>query len=244
MLSKVQLKEYEAKYNALLNDVDEAYKDLWKKRNRLKAIKEGLKIIKKHDANDYLGLFLLHRHFDCPSASVFVERRYTPNKGHAQVLVTKAEVLSTAPRRMYPHRFSFGADGMLQPLEFTTDLTAGKAFKRLAGDDKLQQELGKYIVECGMSVHLGVGIFQRTGAGGRATSVFLEETNFSNRTSVVHVLPQLPHEIGRTIPTLWTFGDRGQGCCSGQCVAYCSHGGTPGLGYCGHRKTGGHMVCV
>ena len=119
-----------------------------------------------------------------------------------------------------------------------------RANDRLSANSTLSEELCGYIVENGFADHLGLGIFVRTGTSGRATSVFLEETNFVNRSSVVHILPRLPAEIGRAIPTLWTVTDGGIGCCNGSCVAYCSHGGGLGLGYCGHRKTGGHMVCV
>jgi hypothetical protein len=151
--------------------------------------------------------------------------------------------MAKASRRVAAHRFSIIDDGKLQPLEFTTDAIASAASRQLAVDENLCRELGDYFASNHASSTLGVGIFVRMGTMGAATSVFLEETDFEDRASVVHVLPRLPHEVGRAIPTLWTFGENAYGCCSGQCVAYCSHGGA-GLGYCGHRKTGGHMVCV
>ena len=96
-------------------------------------------------------------------------------------------------------------------------------------------------------VAMAVAAQPGSGRAETATTVFLEETNFRDRASIVHLLPRLPPEVGRAIPTLWTFGTNAQGCCSGRCVAYCSgnDGGGFGLGYCGHRKQGGgHMVCV
>jgi hypothetical protein len=244
LITQAQLKEYTARYNDLPDDVEAAYEKLLKNPTRLKVIRGALRIIKKHDANDYLGLFLLHRHFVCKAGSVFVERRYTPTKGHARVLVTQAERLSDAPRRASPHRFSIDARGVVQPLEFSTDVTVAAANKRLVVNESLSQEICSYIASNGFSSTLGVAVFPRSGTAGKATSVFLEETNFDDRTSVVHLLPRLPREVGRAIPTLWTFGDSVVGCCTGRCVAYCSHGGSLGLGYCGHRKTGAHMVCV
>jgi hypothetical protein len=244
LLTRSQLKTYEAAYNALPDDVDATYKWLLKNPARLKIIRGALRIIKKHDVEKVLGLFLLHRHFVCPPGKVFVERRYKPKKGHAPVLVTQAERASRTPLRVSAHRFSLAQDGKVQPLEFTTDPIAAAASKQVVMHEHFSQELGNYFGTNGVSSVLGVGIFVRKGAMGKATSIFLEETNFKDRTSVVHVLPQLPHEIGRTVPTLWTFGVNTYGCCTGQCVAYCSHPGGLGLGYCGHRKTGGHMVCV
>ena len=241
-LTPSQLKTYRATYNSLPDDVDAAYEKLLKNPARLKIIRGALRIIKKHDVEKVLGLFLLHRHFACPPGRVFVERRYTPRKRHAPVLVTQAEPVSKAPLRVSAHRFSIARDGKLQPLEFTTDAIAAAVNKQLVTDEHLSRELGGFLASNGASSTLGVGIFVRTDSMGKATSVFLEETNFEDRSSVVHVLPKLPHEVGRAVPTLWTFGLNTYGCCTGQCVAYCNHLG--GLGYCGHRKTGGHMVCV
>jgi hypothetical protein len=68
-------------------------------------------------------------------------------------------------------------------------------------DEHLSEELGSYFGSNGVSSMLGVGIFVRKGAMGKATSVFLEET-FQKPNLRFHVLPQLPHEIGRTVPTL------------------------------------------
>jgi hypothetical protein len=237
-----QLRAYRAAYNNLPDDVDAAYEKLLKNPARLKIIRGALRIMKEHDVEKVLGLFLLHRHFVCPQGRVFVERRYTPKKGHAPVLVTQAERISEVPLRVSAHRFSIARDGKFQPLEFTTDAIAAGASRKVVMDEHLSEKLGSYLATNRASSTLGIGIFVRKGTMGKATSVFLEETNFEDRASVVHVLPQLPHEVGRAVPTLWTFGVNTYGCCTGQCVAYCNHLG--GLGYCGHRKTGGHMVCV
>ena len=242
LLSPTEQKSYRKAYNALPDDVEKALDRFEAGPDDITIIREALKIIKRHGAEEYLGLFLLHRHFPCEAGSVFIERRYTPRKGHATVLVTQQEKVAEAPRRAGAHRFAVGKDGRLQPLEFTTDSTATAASRRLAGIPALARELGDYLYGRDAAAQLGVGIFRRTGTMGEATTVFLEETNFTDRTSVVHILPHLPHEVGRAIPTLWTWGDNTVGCCRGQCVAYCSHGGS--FGYCGHRKTGGHMVCV
>jgi hypothetical protein len=91
LLSPFQLKVYKAAYNALPDDVDEAYKKLLKNQARLKIIRGAMRIIKEHDLEKVVGLFLLHRHFACTPGRVFVERRYTPKEGHASVLVTQAE---------------------------------------------------------------------------------------------------------------------------------------------------------
>jgi hypothetical protein len=237
-----QLKAYRTAYNRLPDDVDGAHERLEHQPRHVQTIRRALRIIRRHEADDYLGLFLLHRHFGCAPGSLFVERRYTPKKGHAPVLVTKGEPARGAAR-VSPHRFAIGPSGKAQALEFTTDRTVGAAYRRFTGDVRLARELGAYFAERGVSAILGVGIYVRAGGMGKATSVFLEETLHKDRASVVHMLPKLPPQVGRAIPTLWTFGDNGFGCCNGRCVAYCNHSGL-GLGYCGHRKTGSHMICV
>jgi len=243
VLTKAQLKVYRAAYNRLPDDVDAASETLEHERGHVATIRGALRIIKDHDADDYLGLFLLHRHFGCASGSVFVERRYTPRKGHASVLVTKGEPAGEATR-ISPHRFAVASNGKVQPLEFTTDAAVATAYRRFAGDPQLARDVGRYLAERGVSPMLGLGIYVRTGRMSRATSVFLEETLHKDRSSVVHVLPRLPREVGRAIPTLWTFGDSPVGCCLGRCIAYCSGHGGVGVGYCGHRRTGSHNICV
>jgi hypothetical protein len=89
LLSPSQLKGYKTAYNGLPDDVDAAYKKLLRNQARLKIIRGALRIIKEHDLEKVLGLFLLHRHFACTPGRVFVERRYTPKEGHAPVLVTQ-----------------------------------------------------------------------------------------------------------------------------------------------------------
>jgi hypothetical protein len=242
VLTKSQLKVYRAAYNRLPDDVEAAHETLEHERRHIETIRGALRIIKDHDANDYLGLFLLHRHFACALGSLFVERRYTPRKGHASVLVTKGEPAGEATR-ISPHRFAVASDGRVQALEFTTDATVATAYQRFAGDPQLVRDIGRYFAKRGVSSMLGLGIYVRTGRMRNATSVFLEETLHKNRASVVHVLPRLPRQVGRAIPTLWTFGENAFGCCNGQCIAYCNHSGLS-PGYCGHRKTGSHMVCV
>jgi hypothetical protein len=165
---------------------------------------------------------------------------------HAQVLVTQAERLSDIPRRLSAHRFLIDESGFIQPLEFSTDIKVFASNKRFAKNESLSQEISEYITGNDFSSSLGVAIYPRAGASERATAVFLEETKFSDRTSVVHLLPRLPRAVGRAIPTLWTFGSSIVGCCTGRCVAYCIHGsGSFGSDYCGHRReVGGHMICV
>lgn len=243
VLTKAKLQVYRTAYNHLIDDVEAAHERLERDPEHIETIRGALRIIKDYNANDYLGLFLLHRHFRCLTGSLFVERRYTPRKGHASVLVTKGEPAAGTGTRIAPHRFAVASDGKVQALEFTTDATVMAMYRRFSANAQLAREIGLYFDQRGVSSMLGLGIYVRTGAMGKATSVFLEETLHKDRSSVVHVLPRLPHEIGRAIPTLWTFGDNAFGCCNGQCVAYCNHSGL-GLGYCGHRKTGSHMVCV
>jgi hypothetical protein len=246
MLTPIQLEEYRTIYNELPDDVDAVHERFQKNPKRLKIIRGALRIINAHYAAEDVGLFLLHRHFTCEAHRVFVERRYTPTKGHAPVLVTQAEDASNLPKRLSAHRFMFDEEGRAQALEFTTDVTAGASSRRFLMKAELIRELHAYLSAEGAVPVLGAGIFVRTGPTGKATRVFLEETDFVNRKSVVHLLPRLPRAAGRAIPTLWTYSENAFGCCAGQCVAYCSQHDNPGSfgGYCGHRHSGGHMVCV
>jgi hypothetical protein len=230
------LARYRRAYNALM-DVNDAHAELRHHRRHLAAIRAVLRVIRDHRANDFLGVTLLHRHFRALPNAVFVERRFTPRaRRHKTVLVTCPIPTSKAPSRLAPHRFSFTRADELQPLEFTTDVAAIRAHARLAADERLQQDLARAFAGTGLGSLLGVGIFARARSVARATSVFLEETRFADRQSVVHVLPRLPHANRRLIPTLWTFGAQGDGVCETICLAYCSGHGGRGIGYCGHVK--------
>src|SRR5262245_36036473 len=242
-LTEAQLKVYRTAYNRLSDDVEAAHERLENEPGHIETIRGALRIIGDHTAKEHLGLWPRSPDFKCIPGSLFIERRYTPRKGHARVLVTKGEPAGKGGKRIAPHRFAIASDGRVQAVEFTTDATVMAVYRRFAEDTRLTRSIGQYFAKRGVISVLGLGIYVRTGTMGKATSVFLEETLHKDRASVVHVLPQLPHQVGRAIPTLWTFGDNAFGCCNGQCIAYCNHSGL-GLGYCGHRKTGSHMVCV
>jgi hypothetical protein len=230
------LARYRRVYNTLI-DVDDAYAKLKRRRRQFATIRKILRIIRSHRANDYLGVTLLHRHFRAEPGAVFVERRFTPKaRGHKTVLVTCPIPASRTPVRLAPHRFTFTAKGKLQPLEYTTDPAAIRAHARLADDAQLQAKAAEVIAESGLGSLLGVGIYVRERSIAKATSVFLEETRFARRQSVVHVLPRLAPAPRRSIPTLWVSGLDGDLFCETICLAYCSHGSSLGVGYCGHVK--------
>ena len=230
------LTQYRRSYNAL-TDVDTAYRRLRHNRRRIRTIRAALRVIQDRGAGRYLGVTLLHRHFRADPNAVFVERRFTPSaRRHATVLVTCQIPVAESPRRLAPHRFGSTRGGTLQPLEFTTDQAAIHAHAELADDPRLHAEVAGVIADGGFDGLLGVGIFARQRSVARATRVFLEETRFAERQSVVHVLPRLPAAPRRFIPTLWTFGATGDLVCETICLAYCSgHGGST-IGYCGHVR--------
>jgi hypothetical protein len=234
--SRPFLARYRRHYNAL-GDVDDAHAVLRRRRGHFSIVRRALRVIRDHRANEYLGITLLHRHFRAEPGAVFVERRFTPKvDDHATVLVTAPIPASDAPARLAPHRFAFTEGGTFQPLEFTTDRAAIRAHARLAEDARLQSEVAEIIVDSGLGSLLGVGIYARDPSVAKATSVFLEETRFAQRQSVVHVLPRLPQAPGRFIPTLWTWGAGGDLVCETICQAYCSHPSGGSIGYCGHVR--------
>jgi hypothetical protein len=233
--SRPFLIRYRRAYNAL-SDVDDAHARLRRNRRHRGTIRKVLRVIRQHRANGYLGVTLLHRHFEAGSGDVFVERHYTPRvRDHARVLVTCPIPAPRAPVRLAPHRFTFTPAGTLQPLEFTTDAAAIRAHARLAGDTQLQADIAEVIGESGLESLLGVGIYVRDASVAKATSVFLEETLVNERRSVVHVLPRMAIAARRVVPTLWASGLDGDLVCEQLCQAYCSHGPFL-LPYCGHGK--------
>lgn len=240
------LTRYKRAYNRL-PDIDDAYASLRRRSGYLDVIRAALRIIKDQGANDFLGVLLVHRHFRCDTGSLFVERRYTPNaRGRRTVLLTTALAPRKWPRRMAPYRFKIDRTGRLQPLEFTTDLTAIAHHRRLVESRELCRDLGRYFSHHGYASSLGVGIFSRGGPFAAAPRIFMEETDFEAGESVTHVLRSLSVSIGRPIPTLWTIGLYGNACClpRGACTAYCSKHGQEGAS-CGHTKgKASHLGCV
>src|SRR5215212_4877449 len=90
-ISNAFLLRYRTVYNSL-QDVETAHEALSARKDRLKVIREGLRILKKHRANEYTGIFLLHRHFDCRARTIFVERGYEPeSKEHRALFITTSE---------------------------------------------------------------------------------------------------------------------------------------------------------
>ncbi|HEU5323771.1 MAG TPA: hypothetical protein VFX28_23415 [Methylomirabilota bacterium] len=245
-LSPAFLARYRRAYNTL-PDVDDAYARLRDRRDHMTVIRAALRIIKDHGANDFLGVSLLHRHFRCEAGAVFIERTYTPRAaGHRTLLVTAPTPATRAPRGITPYRLHVDPGGKLQPLEYTTDRVVTGGYARLVEGAELRRDLGRHLARSRLASSLGVGIFPRSGALAGAPHVFIEETDFEKRASVTHVRRRLPRGVGRLIPTVWTVGETGSGCClpQGVCVAYCTnHEGTGG--YCGHKKSSNdHLGCV
>lgn len=247
------LVHYREVYNTL-DDVDDVYDRLQERKEHMDVIRAALQIINDNEATDFLGVLLLHRHFDCQPDTVFLERRYTPpRKGarHPTVLVTAPTRVSDAPRRITPYRFRIDTEGNLQPLEFTTDSTSIPGYKRLVEAADLRRDLGYLFSDADFAWLLGVAVYPRSKSIASATSVFLEETKFDEMKSIVRIVDHLPPDSERAIPTLWKWGPRlielpdggVSGCCSVYCNAYCSGHSGGGIGYCGHRRDG-HVGCV
>ncbi|HEV2835286.1 MAG TPA: hypothetical protein VGW58_08220 [Pyrinomonadaceae bacterium] len=243
-MSNAFLLRYRTVYNSL-QDVETAYDTLLARKDRLKVIREALRILKKHKTNEYTGIFLLHRHFDCKARTIFVERSYKPeSEGHRALFITTAEPIENSPKRMAPFRFKISKKGDLQPLEFTTDTAAIKSFASFSNAGAMHRELGAYFEDKGLSDLLGVGIHSRSRAIEETTLVFVEETRFDDLASLTHLVNHVPAQIRRSIPTHWTLrATTRNGCCTYNCVAYCTNHANPGSGYCGHRKEN-HVGCV
>jgi len=238
------LASYKAAYNALDDDVEAVYARFERDPDHDNIIRDAVRIIKEHGADEFLAISLLHRHFEAKAGEVFVEQKYRPEPKHETVLVTTAQTVGTFAKPIFPHRFQLRPGGRLQELEYTTDPSIKWACEKLQSMPELVKELYRFLKRKGLADALGVGIYIRRGIAKTAPRVFLEETQFPTRESIVHVLPHLPPAVGRAIPTLWTFGDNIVGCCRGQCIAYCSNHAVIGGGYCGHRRSGAHMICV
>ena len=260
--SPLSLENYRENYNRLPDDVDERFAMLLLRENYKDTIHKALSIIDSYEAAEFLGICLLHRHFLAEPGTVFLERRFTPdNAGHPTTLVTAPATQDTLPAQVAPHRFRIDGEGNIQQLEFTTDGLANEAWQHLRGNRELLRAVGRQLAEDRCSDLLGVGIYSRESDVAAATRVYIEETDFERKRSVVHVLPDLARVPGRLIPTIWTYtpaiggGGPPKGCCTLLCVLYCEGhpprpvgvggraiGGGFG-GYCGHRK-GDHIGCV
>jgi len=237
-------RKYRKSYNTLI-DVEDAYEKLKKKKDHLRIIREGLKIIRDNKANEFAGLLLLHRHFNCKAKTLFIERIYTPKqKDHRTLFITTPEPEKKLPKRFAPWRFSVNKGGELFPLEFTTDPKVITGYRKLAANKQLLSEIGKFIHRYKLDDIIGLGIYDRTKLIYNTTKVFVEETDFENLASITQLMPHTAPANERRIPTLWTIRLHGtiNGCCTYNCSSYCSHS-DPLRGYCGHRRVN-HVGCV
>ena len=65
LLSPAEQKSYRKAYNALPDDVEAAFDRFESGPDDITIIREALRVIKAHGAEQYLGQFLLQRHFEC-----------------------------------------------------------------------------------------------------------------------------------------------------------------------------------
>src|SRR5215510_12934787 len=169
---------YRQTYNRLSDDVDQSFGNLLLRKEYTAAIHGVLDLIQKHQADDFLGVLLLHRHFPAERDTLFLERPHTPPvEGHETTLVTAPASKGALPAEIVPHRFRVSREGDLQPLE---------------SDRRLLKAVGQRLATGKFSSLLGVGIYPREAGLASAPTVYIEETDFENKMSVVHALPSLP----------------------------------------------------
>ena len=219
-ISNAVLLRYRTVYNSL-QDVETAHEMFSSRKDRLRVIREALRILKKHRTNEYTGIFLLHRHFECKVRTIFVERGYKPTgRDHRALFITTSEPIEKRPKQMAPFRFKINSRGHMQPLEFTTDRAAIAKFALLNAADHMRRELGAFLADKGLIDVLGIGIHTRSRALEGTTQVFVEETRFEDLASVTRLVRHVPPQITRPIPTHWSLMGTSNGCCTYNCVAY------------------------
>lgn len=237
---------YEAIYNSLNPQVEEVYEEFTCLEEYERKLHDGVSIIKEHGADDFLGLFLVHRHFESKDGKLFIERTITPEKGDLKLLVTTPMGEETAPRRIAGHRFVL-VDGQFYPIEFSTDRSVISHHKVFQENGALLEELSTFLTENKLEKFLGVGIFPRKIAGNSKNEVYVEDSDLRRLASIIRVIEreEMP-DREFVVPTLWTWSAQDNGCCTTNsiCVAFCSAHGTSN-GFCGHKQAStGHVGCV
>lgn len=218
-----------------LPEVELAYAELSTRYNQFTSfLNEFLSLVLDNSIQQWVGVFLLHRHFDFGFDELLIER--------PTILISGTKALVTAPSKakgvpFAPTRWAVDS-GQLVPLEFSEDDEAITISRNLAGYTEFTSEFAALVSDHQFEQLIGLTITPRAFLPLQFSEQYVERTYVEGSALTVEPAGALDKEL---IPTSWSAVEERHGTAPRMgCMSLCTVTGgrpdVPGV----HRKTG-HM---
>lgn len=232
-MSSASLSNYETeRYNALAS-VESSHRRRLEEEARFERLhSEACNLVRGTRLADDLGLFLLHRHWQCSDGNIMCESSGTWRDRAA--LITRSVHMTGEE---YPTRWMVAESGDVYALEFSDDPVARPAVAGMVQHLALICDLMRTLHDSGLGDIIGISVLRHDFLNGSEEGERLIEENFDG-LSVVVVRKPTPDEEGVLIPTTW-FLQTPAGCkpackCQPYSINECRH----------HTKVHTYKVCV
>lgn len=174
--------------------------------------------ISKYQADEYAGIFLLHRHNIINKDEIMVERDGVYNEKSALICAPEGCFSDAVPVR-------WGlVDNCFVPLEYGSDPILKSAYGLLKENGQMLIDLAAHIKRCGVVRNLGICLYDRSFfSNPPAGHIALEETDVAAHANII-TWQDVEPDTSMHIQTTWNFeakGKLGPGCnpvCSRRCV--------------------------
>lgn len=222
-------------YNRL-GPVEDSYERLQERHEFVEFLAQFAELAHDNGLQGEAGAFLLHRHFTAGEGQVLLEEPATLADGQP-ALITRATPSRGAD--MQAVRWRLGADGVFHALEFSGDVGAADAAKRLGEQGAFIDGYATLVRQFELQDLIGLSVADRHYLVPSDQEWLIEKTD--DETSVVTLEPATQDDQG-FIPTCWV--PTIEMYCSPMnrcdpivsCQRRCSYQGDAGHQYGGHNQ--------
>jgi len=211
-IKDIDVEDYVKSYNGLCS-VEKADSEL--KSNTLfrEFLTKAKDIIVKHDLQEYVGLRLIHRHFDVQPQQVMIEN-FELREGVPSLITSSQSISSAYEPGVFPASWILSEDG-LSIFEFSRDSAVFQGVNIMKDNELFIDEMRNLMIQNGVSNLLSISILKRNSIDLSLASLdsgkIYVERNFGDlQKSIV----QLENNVVGGIHTSWSFHNQeGMNCC-------------------------------
>ncbi len=203
-LEDFDLEAHRRHYNSL-PAVEESDATLQKSSQFNHFLKEAEEIVTRFEFESFMGLRLIHRHFDLGKNQLMTEEYKVVD--HLPSLVTSARYVESAKEiNTVPSSWIFSSQSNepVQLFETSTDSAVKTASALLHNSPEFTEEMGNLLREHSLTDLLSVAVLKRESLVASPDQVYME-VNYGDTNSSVVQLWNASDSPGGSIRTSWSF---------------------------------------
>ncbi len=220
-----QVERFDHKSHAIhynrLPTVEDADRELKAKQSFNEFLEEARKIVVASGLSEYIGLRLIHNHFDLSEGEVMVEY-FGVHNGTPSLITSAFNATVAQEKEAFPSGLIF-TDSKVMVFELSTDPAVKVGFLKMQQNPEFVEQLRRLVENYGLQKLIAIGVIKRDGLLFDAGKRYVEKSfiSFGRGESVVQVTT--PDDPESLIPTSWYFGEDPlrQGCHPMNCLSYC-----------------------